>query len=89
MYIHDLVHLVVPLSLLLWAHRKSAMNGRGDIAKVPRVDLESLRHIVRNTHKFGKNERTLLGPFLCNDELHRCSVHTVTERGDEGKVGNG
>jgi hypothetical protein len=31
--IHDLVHLVVPLSLLLWAHRESAVDRGGDVTE--------------------------------------------------------
>jgi hypothetical protein len=57
--------------------------------RTPWVDLKSLGHVVRNTHEFGEDEWALLGPFLCNDELHRCGVHTVTERGDEGEVSDG
>ena len=87
--VHDLVHLVMPLSLLLWAHRKSAVDRGGNVTKGPWVDLESFRHVVRNAHEFGEDEWTLLGPFLRDDELHRCGVHPVTERGDEGKVSNG
>lgn len=86
--IHNLIHLVVPLSLLLRAHGETSIDCSGDVTKVPRIDLESFRHIVRDTHKFGEDERTLLGPFLRNDELHRCSVHTITERSDEGEVCN-
>lgn len=88
MGIHDLVHLVVPLSLLLWAHREPPIDRSSDIPKTPRVDLESFRHVVRDTHEFGEDERALLGALLCNDELHRCGVHAITERGDEGEIGD-
>ena len=88
-YIHDLVHLVVPLGLLLWAHSESSVDCGGDVTEVPWVDLESLRHVVGNAHEFGEDERALLGPFLCNDELHRCGVHAITERGDESEVSDG
>ena len=44
--IHDFVHLIVPLSLLLWTHREATVDRSGDIAKTPRVDLEGLRHVV-------------------------------------------
>ena len=87
--VHDLVHLVVPLSLLLCGHRESAVDRVGDVTKVPWVDLKSLRHVVRNTHEFGEDEWALLGPFLSDDELHRCGVHTVTKGGDEGEISDG
>ena len=87
--IHDLVHLVVPLGFLLWVHREAAVDSSGDIAKTPRVDLEGLRHVVRNAHELGEDEWALLCIFLGNDEFHRCGVHTITERGDEGKVSDG
>ena len=87
--VDDLVHLVVPLSFLLWAHGEATVDCSGDITETPWVDLESLRHVVRNAHEFGEDERTLLGLFLGNNELHRCGIHTITERGDEGEVGDG
>ena len=87
--IHDLVHLVVPLSFLLRAHREATVDRSSDITKTPWVNLESLRHVVRNTHEFGENDRALLGLFLGNHELHRCSVHTITEGCDECKVSDG
>lgn len=87
--VDDLVHLIVSLSLLLGAHRETAVDCGGDVTKTPWVDLESLGHVVGNTHKFGEDEWALLGPFLGNDELHRCGIHAVTERGDEGEISGG
>lgn len=77
------------LGLLLGAHGETAVDCGGDVTKTPWVDLKGLRHVVGNAHEFGEDEWTLLGPFLGNDELHRCGVHTITERGDEGKVSGG
>ena len=87
--VHDLVHLVVPGDFLLGAHGEPSIDGSGDVAKTPRVDLESFGHVVGDAHEFREDEWALLGPFLGNDELHRCGVHTITKRGDEGEVGNG
>lgn len=89
MDVHDLVHLVVSLGLLLWAHSKSSIDRCGDITEVPWIYLKSLRHVVRNAHEFGEDEWALLGPFLRNDEFHRCSVHAITERGDKGEISDG
>lgn len=87
--IDDLVHVVMPLSFFLWAHRETLVDCGGDITETPWVDLESLRHVVRNAHKFGEDKWALLGPFLGDNELHGRGIHTITERGDEGKVSDG
>ena len=88
MGINDLVHLVVSGSFLLWAHSEAAMDCSGNVAKTPRVDLKSLRHVVGNAHEFGEDEGTLICPFLSNDELQRGGVHAITERSDEGEICN-
>ena len=62
------------------------MGSRSTHAQIPRVDLKGFGHVARNTHELGKNERALLCALLCDDELHRRRVHTITEWSDDAKV---
>lgn len=56
--------------------------------EVPRIDLQSLSHIARDTHKLRQHEWALLALFLCEHEFHTGSVHAVSKRSDHSKIGD-
>lgn len=54
--------------------------------KIPRIDLQSLLHILRDTHKLTQDARTLLRLFLRDDKLHRRGIHPISQRSDDTKI---
>lgn len=56
--------------------------------EVPRVNLERVGHVARDTHELRKDKRAPLRLLLSDHELHRGRVHTVTQGSDDSKVRN-